>query len=218
MVNRPPLFEALRLASLRFGGGCSASFVSPKGLIMTNHHCVRSNLALAQGEEDWIVNGFYATSLEKEVRLHSGRRPDDSLIPLTVRQLISSVNVTDLVNQGIDAGDDDATVEKKRNTNMVKIRSNASNDHPDLTPEIIKLHQGAVYQLYSYKIYNDIRFVEYCGHPHARFHGLRPVLSDGDWGLLGVHRDGPRRTDYDFLGARAPLLPGCRRVQRRNGR
>ena len=54
--------DALRLASLRFGGGCSASFVSPKGLIMTNHHCVRGNVAEASPKgQDWVKDGFYAT-------------------------------------------------------------------------------------------------------------------------------------------------------------
>ena len=44
--------DALRLASIRFGNGCSSSFVSPKGLIMTNHHCMRDNIASVQGDDD----------------------------------------------------------------------------------------------------------------------------------------------------------------------
>ena len=92
--------NSLRLASLRFGGGCSASFVSPKGLIMTNHHCVRGNINAMQGENDWIKDGFYATQLADEVKVPG----------LTVQQLISTAVVTDQVNAGISDGDDDATI------------------------------------------------------------------------------------------------------------
>ena len=60
--------NSLRLASLRFGRGCSASFVSPKGLIMTNHHCDRNDIAGVQGANDWVKDGFFATKLEDEVR------------------------------------------------------------------------------------------------------------------------------------------------------
>ncbi|MHC4897284.1 MAG: S46 family peptidase, partial [Planctomycetota bacterium] len=60
----------MRLAALRLGdknrGWCSASFVSPRGLIMTHHHCVRNALGVRQGGESWVKNGFYATSLEDE--------------------------------------------------------------------------------------------------------------------------------------------------------
>ena len=66
--------DTLRLASLRFGNWCSSSFVSPKGLIMTNHHCARDNIAaVSPPGKDWVENGFYASSLEDEVRLMSRR-------------------------------------------------------------------------------------------------------------------------------------------------
>ena len=99
--------DSARLASLRLGNFnadgnhqyfCSASFVSAYGLIMTNHHCVRDNINTVQGKNDWIKNGFYATSMDKEVRLPG----------LTVQQLISTKNVTDAVNESILDEDSDA--------------------------------------------------------------------------------------------------------------
>jgi hypothetical protein len=62
----PEWFESARLPALRVPG-CSASFVSPHGLVVTNHHCVRSRVSqVSRPGEDLLDNGFYATSLEEE--------------------------------------------------------------------------------------------------------------------------------------------------------
>ena len=74
-------WNRMRLASLRFGRGCSASFVSPNGLILTNHHCARDAIAGAQGENDWVKNGYVADELSDEVRLEG----------MTVQQLVDLV-------------------------------------------------------------------------------------------------------------------------------
>ena len=59
--------EHARLASVRYGGGCSASFVSPDGLVITNHHCARGCVdAVANEGEDFLVNGFKAETRSQE--------------------------------------------------------------------------------------------------------------------------------------------------------
>ena len=59
--------EKVRKSALRFGYGCSASFISSDGLIMTNHHCVRGILSgLNRANEDLLRDGFYAESLDEE--------------------------------------------------------------------------------------------------------------------------------------------------------
>jgi S1-C subfamily serine protease len=54
--------EHVRLSSVRLGGGTGA-FVSPDGLVLTNHHIVRSSLAkLSTAEQNLLKTGFYAAT------------------------------------------------------------------------------------------------------------------------------------------------------------
>jgi hypothetical protein len=140
-------FERLRLASIRFGSGCSSSFVSPQGLIMTNHHCVRGQIAEVQGDEDWVADGFYARSLEDEVKIPG----------LTVQQVVDIRDVTADVDAGITEADDDAARTEKRNANMQRIVAAAA--APGMQPQVVTLFQGAKFHLYTYKIWDDIRLV-----------------------------------------------------------
>ncbi len=59
-------FEHARLGALRLSN-CTASFVSPSGLVMTNHHCARESVvAVSREGEELLDNGFYAPSLAEE--------------------------------------------------------------------------------------------------------------------------------------------------------
>jgi hypothetical protein len=50
-------------------GGCSASFVSPQGLVVTNHHCVYNSVAVnSTPQRDLLANGFLAKTLAKKCR------------------------------------------------------------------------------------------------------------------------------------------------------
>ena len=96
--------DSLRLGALRLGERdnpwCSASFVSPKGLIMTNHHCIRDNVAkLGQsiGQPYLVDESYGALSLEDELKLED----------LTVHQLLRQQDVTDRVNEGVEDDDGD---------------------------------------------------------------------------------------------------------------
>lgn len=136
-------------ASLRFGRGCSASFVSPHGLILTNHHCARDSIAQAQGEHDWVRDGFVAAAQSDEVRLPG----------LIVQQLVATRDVTDAVLAGI--GDDDGAevAEQKRQRNQDRILAEARAASPDLQPQVVKLFRGARFHLYQYRVFDDVRLV-----------------------------------------------------------
>jgi hypothetical protein len=139
--------DAMRLASLRFGNGCSASFVSSKGLVMTNHHCVRDYIAQVQKEHDWVRDGFTATGYEQEVPIPR----------LTVQQLIGTADVTARVNEGIQEGDDAGAIDAKRAANSSKLLEAAK--LPGHRSQVVKLHQGAAFLLYTYRIFDDVRLV-----------------------------------------------------------
>ena len=146
----PEWLEAARLASLRYGEWCSASFVSPRGLIMTNHHCARDNVAAVSPEgKDWLTTGFFAKSLEEEVRI-----PD-----LTVQQLVAMKDVTAAMNAGLVKDMSEADLARTLEANEKKILEEAAAAEKDLMHQVVSLYQGGSYQLYSYKVYRDIRMV-----------------------------------------------------------
>jgi len=160
--------DSLRLSALRLGERdnpwCSASFVSPQGLIMTNHHCVRDAVAKLGGETGkpgLIEDGFAATALGDEQKLEG----------LTVQQLVKQTDITAQVDEGIVASDDTATVARKREANAAKIKAAADAAEPELMHQVVALYQGASQQLYAYKVWDDLRLVMAVNLQTAHFGG-----------------------------------------------
>lgn len=145
--------DGLRLGALRLGERtnpwCSASFVSPQGLIMTNHHCVRDKIAEIQGDKDWVAQGFAATEMTDEVPIPG----------LTVHQLIAQEDITAKVEEGIAETDDDTTAAGKRQENIAAIETAADAAHPGTMHQVVALYDGAVHQLYRYRVFDDLRLV-----------------------------------------------------------
>ena len=148
-------FDRARLGGLRFATYCSASFVSPNGLIMTNHHCARESVVkVTRPGESLLDTGFYAPSIDEE------RKVDE----LFVDQLIEIDDVTEQVYARIrNIRDDQRRAEvlettteqiEKRLTEEAKGRGDTT-----LYVQVIELYNGGKYSAYTFKRYWDVRLV-----------------------------------------------------------
>lgn len=144
--------EHVRMSALRFSSYCSASFVSPDGLLMTNHHCSRGEVGKIMKEgENFDKTGFYAATAADE------RRVDD----LFVKQLVKIADVTDAVNDAIAKAKDDKEMATMRDAALKSLIAEYGQkaDWKGLEIERVSYYNGGRFSLYGYKRYDDVRLV-----------------------------------------------------------
>jgi hypothetical protein len=146
-------FERARLAAVRIPG-CSASFVSAHGLLVTNHHCARGSvLAVSKPGEELVDNGFYAATPADE-------RP----IPnYTADQLIAIHDVSDEVFAATDRAASDAERADARAAVIRRIedrfRQQHARDGNNIFVQVVSLYAGGRYSAYVFRRYTDVRLV-----------------------------------------------------------
>src|SRR5215216_2065111 len=141
--------KKVQLASVRFNNGGSGSFVSPDGLVLTNHHIASDTLQkLSSAEKDYIKDGFYAPTRDKEAKA-----PD-----LELNVLMSIEDVTDRVSRAVKAGTSGADANGARRAEVAAIEKE-SLAATGLRSDVVTLYQGGQYNLYRYKKYTDVRLV-----------------------------------------------------------
>ncbi len=146
-------FDGARLAALRIPG-CSAAFVSPNGLVVTNHHCARSAVGRVTREGETLLDdGFYATSLDEE-------RPIPNYY---VDQLVAVEDVSDELLQALDQAPTDAGREEARQEVISRIQARISPRHSGgegtIRVEVTALYNGGRYSAYTYRRFTDVRMV-----------------------------------------------------------
>jgi len=140
--------DHLRLASIRLGGA-SASFVSPDGLVLTNHHVAQRAIQnLSTPERDLMKTGFYARTKEEELKCPG--------LELWVLQEIE--DVTSRVLSAEKPGMSAAEAAQAREKMIAQIEREAS-EKSGLRVTVVTLYSGGMYHLYKYKIYTDVRLV-----------------------------------------------------------
>src|SRR5271156_1676676 len=149
----PAWLDHVRLSTIRLTN-CTASFVSPEGLILTNHHCVESCLAeLSTKERSLLELGFAAAD----------RRAEQRCPAQLADVLVGGENVTDVVSKAIVGLSDTAAndARKRTLTTIEQACEQASTRAKSgkLRCQVVSLYQGGQYFLYKYKRYDDIRLV-----------------------------------------------------------
>ena len=143
--------DQVQKSVVRLETGCSASFVSPEGLVLTNHHCVSTCLAdNSTAQRDLVANGFNAATQPDEIRCQGSE----------ASVLASTENVTARVTNAI-AGAAASEVAAARNKMLTTLESEceaaAKKAGAPLSCEAVTLYQGGQYWLYKYRRYDDVR-------------------------------------------------------------
>ncbi|MBI4538615.1 MAG: S46 family peptidase [Gemmatimonadetes bacterium] len=142
-------FDEARLAATRYADYCSASFVSPRGLVMTNHHCARECIeANSTSQTDLIANGFYARAPEEELPCQG----------IFLDQLVSVSDVTERIDQAVGDATDPQEVRRRRSA-AVEQAERECGERSRHTCSVVDLYNGGVYSLYEYRRYGEVRLV-----------------------------------------------------------
>ena len=172
--DKPCLANAI----LQLGGG-SASFVSPEGLIVTNHHVAFGALQRASSvTNDYLTNGFIASDHSAEIKAPGYQ----------ARLMIKMKDVTDEVLAAAKEISDPVERDKKMNMHIAEMTAAEDEEGGDHESVIVSMYEGKQYIMYTYKVFKDIRIV-YC-----------PPSSIGVYGGETDNWMWPRHTgDFSFL-------------------
>lgn len=192
--------EHVQSAALRLAGGCSGSFVSADGLVMTNHHCANECLAqISTPQKNYMDAGFLARDGKDEVRC-----PE-----IELNQLQSITDVTARVNAATQGTSGAAYVKAQRAVISGIENACAGKDAKGLRCEVVTLYHGGRYALYKYKRYQDVRLV-FAPEQSIAFFGGDPdnfnfPRYDLDVTFLRAYEHGqPAHTPYFRFSATGP--------------
>lgn len=141
--------DKARDSAVRLVGGCSASFVSGSGLILTNHHCAASCLFdNSTGEEDLLDRGFVAAGLT-----------DERKCPGQQAEVVTKISdVTADLKRAIGSLSGEALT-KARDARIAEIEAANCPDREKTRCQVVTLFGGGQYKLYTYRKYSDVRLV-----------------------------------------------------------
>lgn len=161
--------------------GCTGSFVSDSGLIITNHHCAFDAIQKAStSDRDLLTNGFIAGSRAEEIPA------PDYQVRITENYRDISAEVLSVVREGMSFLERTKAIEKRRK----ELEIAAEREHPGLRAEAAEMFSGRTYVLFLYTYLKDVRLV------------FAPPASVGNFGGEADNWEWPRHTgDFSFMRA-----------------
>ena len=191
-------FRRARLGALRIPG-CSASFVSGDGLVLTNHHCAREHISAVSGEgESLLDDGFYAPALADERAIEEFEA--DRLIAIRdvtaeMDAALADINEPQARSQARDAAEEEIAA---------RISEEFGGEDAGIEVEMVSLYAGGRSSAYIFRRYTDVRLVMapelsvgYFGGDPDNFTYPRYAL---DFSFLRVYEDGdPLDTSDNFF-------------------
>lgn len=185
-------------SSVRLAGGCSGSFISGDGLVLTNHHCIVGCIGdLSSADEDLMRDGFLAKS-----------RADERQCPnFEINRLESISDVSGRISEATKGLSGEAFANAKRAAQSAIESECAGEDRNRVRCDVVDLYQGGVQHLYRYTRFQDVRLA-FAPEFAAGFFGGDPdnfnfPRYNLDMGLLRVYEDGKPVELEDFF----PLNP-----------
>ena len=186
-----------RLSSVRIPG-CTASFVSPDGLIMSNHHCARGCAdAVTRPGEDFLANGFFAAT-----------RAEERACPnFTVDQLAEITDVTATVNGAVPAGASAERASTIIDSVTEALQGRCEQGTPNSHCEVINMYHGGQYKLYRFHRWTEGRLVFVPETDAASFGGDPDNFTyprhDMDVSFIRVYENGqPAKVEHYYRWSR----------------
>jgi len=144
-VNKSSLKDAVP----HFNGGCTSEVISPKGLILTNHHCGFSQIqSHSSVDHDYLTDGFWAYKMEDEL-------PNENL---EVTFIVRIEDVTTKVLEGTTNLTSEAEKQKKIQDN-ISVLSNSLPKEYWQENKIRTFFEGNQYMLFVTETFKDVRLV-----------------------------------------------------------
>ena len=139
---------SLKDAVMVFGGFCTGEFVSPNGLVFTNHHCGYDAIAgVSTPENNHLDDGFWASSYKEEIPIEG----------LYAELLVKANNITDSILPAVEGMDEAARGGAIRG--IIDRIVQREEEATGLNVQIKSMYNGNQYFIFYRKRYTDVRLV-----------------------------------------------------------